>query len=291
MQLLLTHGLINGIIIGGVYALVGLSLNILYGVLRVLNFAHGQFIIAGSFLAYVLFNALGIAPYYAVPIAAVSFFIAGWLAYYLLIPRLALSEDPETASFLLMYGVSIALTAILVLLFEADSRSIDFTFTPISIQIGPIYVATSRIVAFGIAVVLSLALTAFLFLTLPGKALRAMSMNREAIKIVGVDIGKLAALAFALATSIAGLSGVLVAMVFPAFNPFSGDYYSILGFIIIVLGGLGNPLGAMAAGVAYGLIDALSSVFFQQAYAQIVGFLLLIGVIVWRAHRNQARIV
>jgi branched-chain amino acid transport system permease protein len=84
---------------------------------------------------------------------------------------------------------------------------------------------------------------------------------------------------------------VLVAMVFPAFNPFSGDYYSILGFIIIVLGGLGNPLGAMLAGIAYGLIESLSGVFFEQASAQIVGFLLLIAVIAWRAYRTRARVV
>jgi branched-chain amino acid transport system permease protein len=291
MQMLIAHGLINGFIIGGVYALVGLSLNLLYGVLRVLNFAHGQFIIAGSFLAYVLFNTLGLAPFYSVPVAALVFFVAGWLGYFLLIPRLAYSDDPETSSFLLMYGVSIVLTALFVLLFEADSRSIDFTFSPISMRILSVYVPTSRFVAFGIAAAIAAALTAFLFLTLTGKALRAMSMNREAIKIVGIDVVRFSALAFALATAIAGVTGVLVAMVFPAFNPFSGDYYSILGFIIIVLGGLGNPLGAMLAGIAYGLIEALSGIFFEQASAQIVGFLLLIAVIAWRAYRTRARIV
>ena len=238
-----------------------------------------------------LFNTLGLAPFYSVPIAALVFFVAGWLGYFLLIPRLAYSDDPETSSFLLMYGVSIVLTALFVLLFEADSRSIDFTFSPISMRILSVYVPTSRFVAFGIAAAIAAALTAFLFLTLTGKALRAMSMNREAIKIVGIDVVRFSALAFALATAIAGVTGVLVAMVFPAFNPFSGDYYSILGFIIIVLGGLGNPLGAMLAGIAYGLIEALSGIFFEQASAQIVGFLLLIAVIAWRAYRTRARIV
>lgn len=290
MQTLIAHGLINGFIIGGVYALIGLSLNILYGVLRVLNFAHGQLIIAGSFLAYVLFNEFSLAPFYAVPIAALAFFVAGWLAYFLLMPRLSQSDDPETSSFLLMYGISIVLTAVFVLIFDADTRSIDFTFSPISIPILSVYVPTSRLVAFAIALVIAVALAGFLFLTLTGKALRAMSMNREAIKIIGIDVTRFAALAFALATSIAGVSGVLVAMVFPAFGPFSGDYYSILGFIIIVLGGIGSPLGAMLAGIAYGLIEALSGIFFEQASAQIVSFLLLIVVIAWRAHHARAQI-
>src|SRR5262245_58807025 len=119
MNVLLTHALINGVVVGGVYALIGMSLNILYGVLRVLNFAHGQLVIAGSFLAYVLFGALGLPPYLSVLAAAVVFFVAGWGAYYLFIPRLSRSDDPETASFLLMYGASIAMTALLVLIFGA----------------------------------------------------------------------------------------------------------------------------------------------------------------------------
>jgi branched-chain amino acid transport system permease protein len=246
--------------------------------------------VAGSFLAYVMFNTFGVSPYWSVPISAVAFFAAGWVGYFVLIPRLGRSEDPETLSFLLMYGISIVLTAVFVLIFDADSRSIDFTFAPISVRIMSVYVPTSRLLAFAIAVVIACALTCFLFLTLPGKALRAMSMNREAIKIVGIDVERLAALAFALATAIAGMAGVLVAMVFPAFGPFSGDYYSILGFIIIVLGGLGNPIGAMLAGIAYGLIEALSGIFFESASAQIVGFLLLIAAIMWRAYRTKVRL-
>jgi branched-chain amino acid transport system permease protein len=126
-----------------------------------------------------------------------------------LLPRLQKSDDPEIMSFLMMYGVSIALAAVMLLIFEADSRSIDYSFTPIAMKVGPIYVSTARIVAFGIVIVLAAALTWFLFRTLPGKALRATIMNPEAIKIVGVDVVKLSAFAFALASAIAGVTGVL----------------------------------------------------------------------------------
>ncbi len=282
MEILVLNGIVNGLVVGGVYALIGMSLTLLYGVLRVVNFAHGEMVIGGSFLAYVLFHAAGIPPLLALPLAAVSFFALGYVAYYLLIPRLARSDDPESMSFLMMYGVSIALAALMLLLFEADSRSIDYTFNPISMKIGPVYVSTARVVALAITIVVAAAVGLFLFATLPGKALRAAIMNREAIQIMGVDIVRLSAFAFALATGLAGITGVLVALVFPAFNAFSGPEYSIIGFIVIVLGGLGNPIGALLAGVAYGLVEQLATVFLPQALAQIVGFGLLVAVILFR---------
>ena len=282
MELLILSGLVNGLIVGGIYALVGVSLTLLYGVLRVVNFAHGEFVIAGSFLAFVLFSSFGVPPLLAVPIAAVVFFAAGWGLYYVLIPRLARSDDPELMSFLMFYGVSIAAAALMLLLFEADSRTIDYTFTPVSMQVGPIYVSTARLVALAITVVVSVALALFLFRTLPGKALRAAIMNPEAIMIMGVDIVRLSAFAFALAAALAGVTGVLIALVFPAFNPFSGAEYTIIAFIVVVLGGLGNPVGALLAGVLFGLAEQMATVFLPQAMAQIVGFLILVGTIFFR---------
>ena len=282
MELLILNGLVNGLIVGGIYALVGVSLTLLYGVLRVVNFAHGEFVIAGSFLAFVLFSGFGVPPLLAVPIAAVAFFAAGWGLYYVLIPRLARSDDPELMSFLMFYGVSIAAAALMLLLFEADSRTIDYTFTPVSMQVGPIYVSTARLVALAITVVVSIALALFLFRTLPGKALRAAIMNPEAIMIMGVDIVRLSAFAFALASALAGVTGVLIALVFPAFNAFSGAEYTIIAFIVVVLGGLGNPVGALLAGVLFGLAEQMATVFLPQAMAQIVGFLILVGTIFFR---------
>jgi len=282
MELLILNGIVNGLIVGGVYALVGVSLTLLYGVLRVVNFAHGEFVIAGSFFAYVLFTSLSVPPLLALPVAAISFFAAGWGLYYVLIPRLSRSDDPELMSFLMFYGVSITAAALMLLLFEADSRSIDYSFTPISVQVGPIYVSTARLVALAITTVISGALGLFLFRTLSGKALRAAIMNPEAIQIVGVDIVRLSAFAFALATALAGVTGVLVALVFPAFNAFSGTEYTIIAFIVVVLGGLGNPMGALLAGVLFGLAEQMATVFLPQALAQIVGFAILVGTIFLR---------
>jgi branched-chain amino acid transport system permease protein len=282
MSSLVLNGLVNGIIVGGLYALLGLSLSLLYGVLRVVNFAHGELVIGGAFVAYVLFASLGLSPLLSLPLAAGGFFLAGWAAYYVLMPRLSRSDDPETMSFLLMYGLSIAMAAAMLVLFGADSRSIDYSFDPISVPIGPVNVSTARLVALAITAVVSAALTWFLFRTLPGKALRAATMNREAIQIVGVDIERLSALAFALTFGIAGMTGVLISLVFPAFSPFSGGEYTIIGFIVIVLGGLGNPIGALIAGVFFGVAEQMATVFLDQALAQIVGFALLVGTILIR---------
>lgn len=293
MSILILNGLVNGLIVGAIYAMLGLSLSLLYGVLRVVNFAHGELVIAGSFAAYVLFSVAGLPPLASAPIAAVCFFLFGWLAYYLLIPRLSRSDDPETMSFLLMYGLSITLAALMLLGFGADSRSIDYEFKPVSLAIGPVYVATARLYALGVTILITLMMGWFLFRTLPGKALRAAQMNREATQIIGVNIVRLSAFAFAIASGIAGLTGVLIALVFPAFNPFSGAEYSIIGFIVIVLGGLGNPVGALIAGIFYGVAEQMASVFLPQALAQIVGFAILVGTILlrptglfgWRAMR------
>ncbi|MGE0312995.1 MAG: branched-chain amino acid ABC transporter permease [Lautropia sp.] len=282
MELLVANGIVNGIIVGAIYALIGLSLTLLYGVLRVVNFAHGEFVIAGCFFSYVLFEQLGLPPLVAVPLAALGFFAAGWALYYLLLPRLARSDDAESMSFLLMYGVSIFLSAGMLMVFEADSRSLSFTFSPISVALGPVYVSTARLVALAITVVIVGAMGWYLYRTMPGKAIRAAIMNRDAIQIVGVDVHRLSAFVFALAIALAGVTGVLTAMVFPAFSPFSGAEFTTIGFIVIVLGGLGNPVGALLAGVLYGVTEQLASVFVQQALAPIAGFLILIATIFLR---------
>ena len=279
---LLVNALINGIVVGAMYALIGCSLNVLYGVLRVVNFAHGEFVVGGAFLAWVLFEQFGLNPVAAAPLGFVAFFVVGGALYYLLMPRLAQSDDPETASFLMMYGVALMGAATMLMLFEADTRSIDYTFDPVSVKIATVYVPTSRLVALAVNVVIVAALAWFLYRTLAGKALRAAIMNREAIQIVGVNLHRLSAAAFGLALGLAGATGALLALVFPAFSPFSGPDYTLIGFIIIVLGGLGHPVGAIVGGVLFGVVEQLATVFLPQAMAPMVGFSILILVIFLR---------
>lgn len=279
---LILNGLAAGIIIGVIYSLIGISLNVLYGVLRVINFAHGEFIMAGAFLSFVLFSKLGIDPLFALPIAFCAFFVAGFILYFLLLPRLRHADDPDAASLLLTYGLSLMLGAALLLIFGADPRSLNFNFAPLFVKLGVIFLPTARLVALALDLGLVAALVFFLYFTLPGKALRAAIMNREAIQIVGVNIERLSSLTFALAIGLAGATGVLVALVFPTFGPFDGGAYTLIGFVVIVIGGLGNPVGALLGGIIYGLAEQIATVFLSPSLASAIGFSALIVVVLIR---------
>ena len=293
-SVLLVNAILGGIIFGAVYALIGASLNVLYGVLRVVNFAHGEFILAGGFFAYVLLNEFGLNPLIALPFAAAVFFVAGYGLYYLLIPRLARSDEPETASFLLMFGVSLMIISALTWIFDADVRPVNFSFDPINVVLltvenaygegrhGKILIPTARLVALAVNVVIIVAMTWFLYRTLAGKAMRGAIMNREAVQIVGIDIHRLSASAFGLATALAAVTGVLLTLVVPSIDPNGGADLTLIGFIIIVLGGLGHPVGALAAGVLFGLVEQVSNVLMPQAAAQMLGFIILVVVVFFK---------
>ncbi len=279
MEILVIQGLINGLIVGMIYGLVGVGLNVIFGVLRVVNFAHGEFVILGAYFAYFALRGLGLDPLVALPFAFIAFMALGMALYFLLIPRLARSDDPETSSLLVMFGVSIMLGALMLLVFEADSRSLGFSIEPLFVRIGPIVIPTVRIIALAIVIAIVCALAWFLYRTLPGKALRAIIMNRDAIQIVGVNIEWLSAIAFGIGIGLAAITGVLVAMIFPAFGPFAGVDYTLIGFIVIVLGGLGHPIGALIGAILFGVTEQVASVFFNPSIALIIGFMLLIAVI------------
>ena len=290
-EVLFWNALIGGVVFGVVYALIGCSLNVLAGVLRVINFAHGEFVIAGSFFAFAMLNSFGIHPLIALPISAVLFFFAGVALYYVLVPRLAHSDEPETSSFLLMFGVSLMMVSIITWIFEADIRPMNFSFEPINVTLfkiadaygpgrdGRVLVPTARLVALGVNLALMIALTWFFYRTLPGKALRAATMNREAVQIVGINIHQLSAMAFGLAIALAGITGVLLALVVPSIDPNGGPDIALIGFIVIVLGGLGHPVGALFAGIIFGFVEQFSNLLLPQAAAQMVGFIILVAVI------------
>ncbi|NYT35909.1 branched-chain amino acid ABC transporter permease [Allopusillimonas soli] len=279
MSSLVIQGILNGLILGALYGLIGIGLNIIYGVLRVVNFAHGEFLVLGAYCAWVLFTYLGISPLLSIPVTFLIFFAVSYLLYFVLIPRMSKSDDPETSSLLLMFGVSIALSATMLLIFDADARSLTVDIDPVFLTFGDIILPTVRLLALGIALVLVCILSYFLYKTQIGKALRAIIMNRDAVNIVGINAERLSAVAFGLGIGLAAATGVIVAMVFPAFNPFMGTDYTLIGFVIIVLGGLGHPLGALLGALVYGLTEQVAIVFFNPSIATILGFSLMIAMI------------
>ena len=191
--------------------------------------------------------------------------------------------------------------AAMMWIFEADIRAVEFSFDPINVSLlviqdaygegrdGRVIVPTARLVALGINALLIIVLTYFLYRTLTGKVIRAAIMNREAIQIVGINIHSLSASAFGLAAALAGITGVVLAFVVPSIDPNGGQDISLIGFIIIVLGGLGHPVGALIAGILFGLVEQIATVFLPQAAAQMLGFIILITVIFVRPQGLMGR--
>lgn len=282
MEFLILQGLINGVVIGVIYSLIGVGLNIIFGVLRVVNFAHGEVIILGAYLAYFLLNLFGLSPFLALPIAFVLFGAIGYLGFFALIRPLRRSDDPEHASLLVMFGLSLTLGALMLLAFGADTRSIQVPIEPMFLKAGLLIVPTIRLIALAIALAIAGATFFFLYRTLPGKALRAIVMNRDAVRIVGINLDRMSAFAFGLGLGLAAISGVLMAMIFPAFSPFAGQDYTLIGFIIVVLGGLGHPIGALVGGILFGLAEQLTTVFASGTVAMLAGLVLLVAVILFK---------
>lgn len=293
-SILLYNALIGGLVFGAIYALIGASLNVMMGVLRVVNFAHGEFVLIGSFLAYSMLDLTGLNPLTALPAVAIVMYFAGVAGYYLLIPRLQHSDDAETSSFLLMFGVSLMLVSSITWVYGADIRPVNFSFDPVNITLlivpdgygegrdGKVLVPTARLVALAINLTIIAAMTWFIYRTLVGKALRGAIMNRDAIQMVGIDVDRLSAGAFGLAAALAGVTGVILTLVIPSVDPNGGAPLTLFAFIVIVLGGLGHPIGALLGGMLFGMVEQFSNVLLPQSAAQMVGFVMLVAVIMFK---------
>lgn len=290
-SILLYNALVGGLVFGAIYALIGASLNVMLGVLRVVNFAHGEFVLIGSFIAYSILTFTGLNPLIALPVVAVVMFFLGVAAYYILIPRLQTSDDPETSSFLLMFGVSLMLVSTITWIYGADIRPVNFSFDPVNITLfsvqdaygpgrdGKVLVPTARLVALGLNIAIIVAMTWFVYRTLAGKALRGAIMNRDAIQVVGIDVDRLSASAFGLASALAGITGVILTLVIPSVDPNGGAPLTLFAFIVIVIGGLGHPIGALIGGILFGLVEQFANVLLPQSAAQMVGFVMLVAVV------------
>lgn len=276
---LLVQALISGLILGALYGLIGCSLTIIYGTMRIVNFSHGEFVVAGCYAVFVFFTATHLHPLLAVPLVFIGFFGLGMCLYFLFVPRLSRSDDPEVASFLTFYGVSLMAGATLLYFFEADTRSLNYIFRPSVFKIGSIFIPTAQLVALAAGLVIIGILTWFLYRTIHGKALRATIMNRPAMAVIGLPYKRVTAVAFTVSIVLAGLTGILTSLVFPAFNPAGGMELTLIAFVVIVLGGLSNPVGAIFGGVFFGLVEQLTILYGGQTIAQIVSYLALILVV------------
>ena len=268
---------ISGILSGALYAMVALGLALIFGVMRIINVAHGPLLMLGAYATFFLYSALGINPYLTVPVSMLVLFAVGVLLERTLVFRVV--DAPELSSLLLTFGISIALVNLAQLLFTSDLRSVEYLTG--SWVVGPLALSKARVVAFAVAS----ALTGLSFLLLQrtrlGKAIRATSQNREVAMVCGIDVRRIHLVTFGLSAALAGAGGALIAVIV-AIQPEMGQIWTFKSFLVIVLGGAGNYPGALLGGVLLGLIEQLASLFLTTQLSEVVAYVLLVLILLVR---------
>jgi branched-chain amino acid transport system permease protein len=268
---------ISGILAGALYAMVALGLALIYGVMRVINIAHGPLLMLGAYTTFFLYSAFGLNPYLSIPVTMAVLFLVGVGLQRTLVFRVV--DAPELSSLLLTFGVSIALVNLAQLAFTSDLRAVEYLTG--SFPLGPFAVSKTRLVAF----VFAAAVTglAFLFLqrTRLGKAIRATSQHREVAMVCGIDVQRVHLITFGLATALAAAGGALLAVIV-AIQPEMGQIWTFKSFLVIVLGGAGNYPGALLGGMLLGLVEQGASLFLTTQLSEVVAYLLLVVVLLVR---------
>jgi branched-chain amino acid transport system permease protein len=275
---LLQHGL-NALMLGGTYALLGIGLTLIFGIMRVVNFTHGELYAFGAYMMYMLVMLLGVNFFLALALAVILGVILGALMEVTLLRRLH-SADIDT-KMLVMIGAWIALQNTEQLLWTGVAKSIDNPFPVEPLVIGPVSVAWNRVFVFAVVIVLIVATYALVNHTKLGKAMRATFQDRDTAALMGIQIGTINTATFALGSGLAAAAGALLGPVFVAY-PTMGDLAAAKAFAIVILGGLGNIVGATAGGFILAFAEELGAGYISSGYRDAMGFVLIILILIFK---------
>jgi len=274
---LLLLSLPDGILLGFVYGLAAMGLTLIWGVMNVINLSHGPIIALGMFGTFFIFSRLGINPYVGlIPVAIVGLLL-GILIYTVAVHRII--NAPHLSSLLATFAVNMIIIGLSTAALTTSPYNVDFSLS--SIQIGRITLLGTRLAAAFIAIIFAGGLYLFLYKTRPGKFIRAVANNRAAAELMGIPSTKILALSFGLGTMLAAVSGALIATFFP-FNILSGGGYELKSFVIGVLGGLGNPIGALFGGLILGVLEGIIPAFLETSWVPVIEFGLFVVIILIR---------
>src|SRR5881409_486719 len=273
---------ISGLLSGTLYAMVALGLALIFGVMRVINIAHGPMLMLGAYATFFLYSAFGVNPYLTLPVSMAALFVLGMLLERRLVFRVV--DAPELSSLLLTFGISIAVVNLAQLAFTSDLRAVEFLTG--SFVVGPFAVSKSRIVAFVFAAIITAAVFVFLRNTKLGKAIRATSQRRDVAMVCGINVGRIHLITFGFAAALAAAGGTLIAVIV-AIQPEMGQIWTFKSFLVIVLGGAGNYPGALVGGMLLGLIEQLASLFLTTQLSEAVAYVLLVLVLFVRPHEKD----
>ena len=279
MSGLLLQAVVSGLLLGGVYGVVASGLTLIFGVLRIINFAHGAVMMLGMYASYWLWVWLGVDPYLSVLLTAPAFFVLGMGIQRVVIePNRAAAEHNQL---LLTLGLALFLENLALVLWQGDFRTLRVPYANASFVIGDALVEVSRLVAAGGAVLIALALFVFLRRTDVGKAIRALSEEREGAMLVGIDVARIRAVAFGIGSACVAVAGALITPFF-YIAPDVGESFNLMAFVVVVLGGMGNFIGALLGGLIVGLAESLGAALLPGSLKQLVVFVIFVLVLLFR---------
>jgi branched-chain amino acid transport system permease protein len=271
------QAVINGLLTGALYALVGMGLALIFGVMRIVNFAHGTFMMLGMYVTYVLFTRTGITPYLLFIVTGIALFGFGYAVYFALLRPIHGQSD--FMQILLTMGVGLICSDAVLLIFGADYHQISIPLQDRNFRFGSqISVNAPWVVSFAIAVMLALALYLFVMRTMTGRAARAIAQNRYAAPLMGINVFRVQAISFAVGSAAAGIAGALLLPVFYLY-PNVGDQFTLKAFVMVVLGGMESIVGAALAGLVLGVVENLTSLYWGNEWALAVDFAIFLLVL------------
>jgi len=275
----LAQTVVNGLLIGGIYALVSIGVTLIFGVVKIVNFAQGEFVMIGMYISFFLATTFGIDPLLSLFVSMPVLFVAGVLIQHFLIRRvLALGDMPQI---FLTFALSLLLINLALLLFSANYRTVETPYSELTVHFGAIYIAVAKLIAFALAMLISGALWVFLHATDLGRAMRAAAQNREVAMLMGINPDRVFCIAVGLSLALAGAAGSLLMPFYPAY-PLVGQVFVLMAFVAVVLGTLGNVTGALIASLMMGVAESLGVQFVGADSGLIVVFAMLLVTLALR---------
>ncbi len=270
---------IQGVLLGGIYGLIALGLSLIFGVMGVINFAHGQMMVMAMYVSYWIFVLLGIDPYLSLVVVAGIVFVLGYLIQSTVVNRIL--DYPEAMQVLPLVSMGLILENFALLFWGPDHRSPQTALSLETLWIGPVMIDVSRLIAFGLAILITILIFIFLKKFNIGKCIRAAADNRTGAILVGINVDRINNASFALGAATTAAAGVLLLPLMPV-SPHIGHDFTLTAFIVVILGGMGNLMGALVGGLILGVAESTSTLFLPATLKQVVSFSILIIIMLFR---------
>ncbi|MFO7264086.1 MAG: branched-chain amino acid ABC transporter permease [Bacillaceae bacterium G1] len=276
---LLLQALVDGILIGGIYGLIGIGLTLIFGVMKIINFAQGALMMLGMYVTYYLFIWFGLNPYLSLPFSAIALFLLGALIQRGVLDRVL--DAPEHNQLLVTMGLMLIIENAALVLFSPDFRTVKVEQLSGVLTLGNVNFEKTKLIAFLFALLLTVVLYWFLQKTYLGKAIRAVSIDRDGAALSGIQVRRVNMITFGIGAGLAAVAGTLITP-FLYITPSVGEVFILKAFVVVVLGGLGNFFGALAGGLIIGVSESLTSVYIPGNYKELATFLIFILVLLFR---------